>query len=150
MVHIGHARYLESAKRHGDILIVGVDSDEKVRARKGPERPVVPEEERLEMLVHLRPVDLVIKKPLKAKKWELIKTIRPDTLIVTGETYTQQQKKELLSLCGAVVILPRQATTTTSAKIRMLQIGTAKHLGSSLTPRLIKTIQDVLGELDKK
>ena len=43
MLHIGHARYFENAKRHGDILVVGVDSDEKVRERKGPERPVVPD-----------------------------------------------------------------------------------------------------------
>src|SRR5271156_3110053 len=49
MVHIGHARYLEEAKRHGDFLVVGVDSDEKIRRRKGPDRPVVPEGERLEM-----------------------------------------------------------------------------------------------------
>src|SRR5258706_6536345 len=46
MVHIGHARYLEEARRQGDVLIVGVDSDEKVRARKGPTRPVVPASER--------------------------------------------------------------------------------------------------------
>src|SRR4051812_47052135 len=45
MVHIGHARYFEEAKKHGHILVVGVDSDEKVRARKGPERPVVPQAE---------------------------------------------------------------------------------------------------------
>src|SRR5690348_16107521 len=71
MVHIGHARYFEEAKKHGDILVVGVDSDEKVRARKGPERPVVPQEERLEMVTHLRPVDIVVLKPLKAPKYSL-------------------------------------------------------------------------------
>jgi D-beta-D-heptose 7-phosphate kinase/D-beta-D-heptose 1-phosphate adenosyltransferase len=95
MVHIGHARYLETAKSYGDILVVGVDSDEKVKARKGPERPVVPESERLEMLVHLRPVDLVVKKPLTAKKWELIKLIRPDVLIATPGNYSNAEKKEL-------------------------------------------------------
>src|SRR5271170_3759395 len=66
MVHIGHARYFEEAKKHGDLLVVGVDSDEKVRARKGPERPVVPESERLEMVAHLRPVDIVVLKPINA------------------------------------------------------------------------------------
>src|SRR4051812_15283645 len=58
MIHVGHARYLENGKKHGDLLIVGVDEDKKIRHRKGPDRPIVPEEERLEMLTHLRPVDL--------------------------------------------------------------------------------------------
>jgi len=150
MVHVGHARYLEEAKRHGDILIVGVDSDKKVKARKGPERPVVPEAERLEMLTHLRPVDLVVCKPLEAKKWELIKIVRPDVLIATGDTYSKKSLKEVSRYCGKVVVLERMATTTTSAKIRLLQIGTAKYLGQALTPRLIKTIQDVMDEVKGK
>ncbi|MFH1171138.1 MAG: adenylyltransferase/cytidyltransferase family protein [bacterium] len=45
--HVGHSRYFEQAKRRGDILIVGVDSDKKVQAKKGPHRPVVHEEERM-------------------------------------------------------------------------------------------------------
>jgi D-glycero-beta-D-manno-heptose 1-phosphate adenylyltransferase len=144
LVHIGHARYLETAKKHGDILVVGVDSDEKIRHRKGPERPVVPEAERMEMVAHLRPVDIVYLKKLKAPKWHLIKIIHPDVLIATGETYTKEELKELKKYCGKVVVLPRQATTTTSAKIRHLQIGTAKKLERSLTPKLIKTLQEVL------
>ena len=150
MVHVGHARYLEEAKRYGDILIVGVDSDKKVKARKGPERPVVPEAERLEMLTHLRPVDLVVCKPLQAKQWALIKTVRPDVLIATGDTYSKEQLKEVKRFCGKVMVLERMATTTTSAKIRLLQIGTARYLGQALTPRLIKTIQDVLDEVKGK
>ena len=51
MVHIGHARYLEEAKRHGDFLIVGTDSDKKIRERKGPDRPVVPQDERLNIVI---------------------------------------------------------------------------------------------------
>jgi len=147
MVHIGHARYLEQAKKHGDLLIVGVDSDEKVRERKGPERPVVPQNERLEMLTHLRSVDLVFLKELKHPKWALIKTIKPDVLIAVEGTYGKKQIKDLKSHCGKVAILKRQATTSTSAKIRLLQIGTAKKLGFSLTPKIIKTIEDALNEV---
>jgi D-beta-D-heptose 7-phosphate kinase/D-beta-D-heptose 1-phosphate adenosyltransferase len=150
MVHIGHARYLETAKSYGDVLVVGVDSDEKVKARKGPDRPVVPEAERMEMVAHLRSVDIVVKKPLKVEKWALIKAVRPDTLIVTETSYDKKQLAELKKLCGKVVVLPRQATTTTSAKIRLLQIGTAKHLGMELTPRLIRTIEEVLEEVKGK
>lgn len=147
MVHIGHARYLEEAKRHGDFLIVGVDSDEKIKVRKGPERPVVPQEERLEMLTHLRCVDVVMLKQLKDKKWQLIKTVRPDILIATKETYNKTQLKKLKKYCGKVVVLEPMATTTTSAKIRLLQIKTAKKLENSLTPKLIETIQEVLSKV---
>jgi D-glycero-beta-D-manno-heptose 1-phosphate adenylyltransferase len=147
MVHIGHARYLEEAKRHGDFLIVGVDSDEKVRYRKGPERPVVPEAERLEMLTHLRCVDVVFLKKLKDAKWNLIKTVRPDVLIATKETYNKKQIKDLKKYCGNVVVLNPQATTSTSAKIRRLQIGTAQKIGEALTPKLVKTIEEVLSTI---
>ena len=149
MVHIGHARYLEAAKKHGDLLIVGIDSDEKVRERKGPERPVVPEDERLEMLTHLRSVDLVFLKELKHPKWALIKAVRPDVLIAVKDTYTKKQLKDLKKYCGKVTVLEYQATTSTSAKIRLLQIGTAKKLGTSLTPKIIRTIEEALNEIKK-
>lgn len=144
MVHIGHGRYLEEAKKMGDLLIVGVDSDEKVRSRKGPDRPVVPQEERLEMLTHLRSVDAVFLKELKHPKWTLIKTIRPDVLIATKQTYNKKQLKDLKKYCKEVVVLEPRATTSTSAKIRLMQINTAKKLGQALTPRLMKTIEEVL------
>lgn len=147
MVHIGHGRYLQEAKNHGDILIVGVDSDEKVRARKGPERPVVPHVERLEMLTHLRPVDLVVLKEHHYPQFHLIKTVRPDVLIATENTYTKNKLQEVRKFCGKVVVLKPKATTTTSAKIRLMQINTAKKVGRSLTPKIISTIEEVLNEL---
>lgn len=147
MIHVGHGRYLREAKKHGDLLIVGLDSDAKIKYRKGPERPVVPQEERVEMLMHLRYVDLVFVKELKDPKWSLIKAVRPDVLIATKTTYTKDKLKELKKYCGQVLVLEPMATTSTSAKIRRLQMSTAKKLGQALTPKLIKTIQDVLDEL---
>ena len=148
LIHIGHARYMREAKKHGDILVVGVDSDEKIRARKGPERPIVPEDERLEMVTHLRYVDLVALKQLKDPKWNLIKLVCPDVLIITKrQEYTKQQQRELKKYCGKVVELESQATTSTSAKIRRLQINTAQKLERSLTPKLIRTIEEVLSEI---
>ncbi len=144
MVHIGHARYFEEAKKHGHILIVGVDSDEKVRVRKGPERPVVPQSERLEMVTHLRTVDIVYLKQIKDPRWNLIKLVRPDVLVATQQTYSKADLKGLKKYCGKVVVLEPQATTSTSAKIRLLQIGHAKKLEKALTPKLLQTIQDVL------
>lgn len=147
MLHIGHARYCKEAKSYGDILIVGVDSDQKIKKRKGEDRPIVPEDERLEMLTYLTSVDLAVLKKLSAPKWELIKIIKPDVLIATKETYQPEQIKELETVCGQVVILDPMAVTSTSAKIRLLQMGAAKKIESVLTNKLIRTIEEVLSEL---
>jgi len=147
MLHIGHCRYLKEAKKHGDVLIVGVDSDEKVRQRKGPDRPVVPQEERLEMLTYIRPVDAVVLKNYHEPKWELIKLINPDVLIATTGTYTQAQIQKLSEICGKVIVLEPMATTSTSAKIRLVQMGTAKKITKTLSTKLIKSIEEVLEEL---
>jgi D-glycero-beta-D-manno-heptose 1-phosphate adenylyltransferase len=150
MVHIGHARYLEKAKTHGDILIVGVDSDEKIKHRKGPNRPVVPQDERLEMLAYLKPVDHVVLKELSSPKWELISAIRPDVLIATSETYTKEQLQQLKKFCKKIVVLKPMATTSTSAKIRRVQIGIAKDMGNKLAQKLVITIEEVLDEFKRQ
>ncbi|NCN45225.1 MAG: D-glycero-beta-D-manno-heptose 1-phosphate adenylyltransferase [Candidatus Pacebacteria bacterium CG10_big_fil_rev_8_21_14_0_10_36_11] len=147
MLHIGHARYCKEAKTYGDILIVGIDSDTKIKKRKGNDRPIVPEEERLEMLTYLSSVDLVVLKKLAAPKWELIKIIRPDVLIATKETYSPEQLEDLKEFCGKIIVLEPMATTSTSAKIRLLQLGAAQKIESVLTNKLIKTIEEVLSEL---
>ena len=147
MVHIGHGRYLEKAKKHGDVLIVGVDSDKKIRVRKGPDRPIVPEKERLEMLSFFASVDYVVIKPLKAPKWQLIKIIKPDTLIATTDTYNQDQLKKLKQICGRVVVLPYQATTSTSAKLRRLQLGFVKRFSQLINAKIDKAVKEVLKEM---
>jgi D-beta-D-heptose 7-phosphate kinase/D-beta-D-heptose 1-phosphate adenosyltransferase len=147
MAHIGHARYFEEAKKHGDLLVVGVDSDKKVRARKGPDRPVVPQEERLEMVTHLRSVGIVTLKEHNAPRWHLIKTVQPDVLIMTKEMknkYTKEEMKEINSYCGKVVVLDPMATTSTSAKIRLLQLGIAKKFEKALIPKIADMISDTL------
>src|SRR5687768_6593882 len=59
LLHTGHVVLLEAARAHGDILIVGINADVSVRALKGPQRPVVPEAERAEVLLALEAVDRV-------------------------------------------------------------------------------------------
>lgn len=142
MVHVGHARYLEKAKSYGDVLIVGVDSDEKIRHRKGLGRPVVPQDERLEMISHLGAVDYVVLKELNSPKWQLIKTIKPDILVVIKENYENEKIKELEKFCRKIIISPRMATTSTSAKLRSVQIGEAQKIETKLT----KAIKEVLKE----
>lgn len=145
LIHIGHARYMKQAKQLGDILVVGVDSDEKIRHRKGPDRPVVPQSERLEMVSHLRYPDIVVLKEADDPKWHLIKTVSPDVLVVTKrQKYNEKEIKEIKKYCREIVALESQATTSTSAKIRHLQINTAQKLEKVLTPKLVETIQSVL------
>ncbi|MDR0463180.1 MAG: adenylyltransferase/cytidyltransferase family protein [Pseudomonadales bacterium] len=150
MIHIGHGRYLEEAKEHGDILFVGVDSDKKVQGRKGPERPVVPEDERMEMLTYFTSVDHVALKPLDAPKWSLIKLIRPDILIATAETYNKKQLKELKEYCGKVVVLEPRATTSTSAKLRRIQIKMTEQMTKMMVDKMSSTFEEVLCELKAK
>ncbi len=149
MVHIGHGRYLEKAKKHGDILIVGVDDDQKIRKRKGQSRPIVPEKERLEMLSFFSSVDYVVLKPLKATKWQLIRLIKPDVLIATADTYTPDQLKKLEKICGKVVVLPYQATTSTSAKIRRLQLDFVNRFSNLLSEKIDRAVKDVIKEMKK-
>ena len=127
-IHIGHFLYLEKAKEQGDILIVAVDSDEKISKRKGPDRPIVSEDERIKMLSHVRHVDIVTKKDIHLPKWELIRKIRPDVLVATRETYSTEQANQVAELCGKVMIMPPQATTSTTAKLRRLNIGLAEKM----------------------
>jgi D-beta-D-heptose 7-phosphate kinase/D-beta-D-heptose 1-phosphate adenosyltransferase len=124
IIHEGHSMYLEAARQFGDFLIVGLDSDEKIRARKGPHRPAVPEMERLRMVTHQRGVGLVTLKHLHDERWRLIKTIRPDVLVATADTYTRAQIAELEErYCGRVEVLERMATVSTSARLRRIQLG---------------------------
>ncbi|PIR63280.1 MAG: D-glycero-beta-D-manno-heptose 1-phosphate adenylyltransferase [Candidatus Pacebacteria bacterium CG_4_9_14_3_um_filter_40_12] len=147
MLHIGHGRYLSTAKTYGDVLFVGIDSDEKIRSRKGPDRPVVPEDERLEMVTYISAVDHAVIKQLDKPKWELIKIIKPDVLIATRETYSPKKIAELEKICGKVVVLEPMATTSTSAKLRLVQLGMAKKIGKTLSDRMIATMEEVIEEL---
>ncbi len=124
IIHEGHSMYLEAARRFGDFLIVGLDSDEKIRARKGPHRPAVPQMERLRMVTHQRGVGLVTLKDRDDERWKLIKAIRPDVLVATADTYTPTDIAELTrDHCGRVEVLERMATVSTSARLRRIQLG---------------------------
>jgi D-beta-D-heptose 7-phosphate kinase/D-beta-D-heptose 1-phosphate adenosyltransferase len=84
LLHVGHVRSLEAARRLGDRLIVGVNSDAGVRRLKGPGRPIVPAQQRAEVLAALECVDWVVlfreTTPLG-----LIRALRPDVLAKGGD-----------------------------------------------------------------
>lgn len=84
IIHLGHIRYLREARNKGDVLIVGLNSDESVRKIKGDKRPIIPEEERAEILASLNMVDFVVifDEPVPD---ELIKIVKPDVHIKGGD-----------------------------------------------------------------
>lgn len=150
MLHIGHCRYLKQAKELGDVLVVGVDTDAKVKARKGDSRPVVPGDERYEMILHTRYVDLLTIKDVDQPKWYLIKLFRPNVLQAVEGTYTPQELEELKQYCGQVVVQPRQAETSTSAKVRLLVMEGMHDVVSHLSEALPEFLKDALTKMKEK
>lgn len=148
LLHEGHALYLEKALSYGDILIVGVDSDELTRKRKGPGRPIVPQTERIKMLAHLRHVGIITLREAKHPLGKLIEVVRPDVLITSASTqdFPPKDVEGYKKFCGKVVTLPPQATTSTTARIRILTIDGADRLAGEM----IKAIPDLVhGALER-
>ena len=84
ILHIGHLRYLEAAKELGDILVVGVNSDDSVKRLKGEKRPILDEKCRMEMVAGLKPVDFVTGFS-EDTPYSLISKIIPDILVKGGD-----------------------------------------------------------------
>jgi D-beta-D-heptose 7-phosphate kinase/D-beta-D-heptose 1-phosphate adenosyltransferase len=89
LLHPGHLRYLQASRRHGDLLVVAVNSDRSVRAIKGETRPVTPEHERAEMLSALSCVDAVVVFDEDTPA-ALIERLEPDVL-VKGEDWKNRE-----------------------------------------------------------
>lgn len=124
LLHTGHLRYLQAARQLGDLLIVGVNSDESVRQLKGGSRPIVPQQERAELVAGLECVDYVtiFEEPTAV---ELVKLIQP-TYYAKGGDYTEQDLPESESVVahgGFVVILPLHPERSTRALIERIRSG---------------------------
>ncbi len=133
MLHVGHMRYIKKAKSYADILVVGVDSDEKIQERKGEDRPVVQEKERLEMLSHLKYIDYLFVKNQKDRSLHLVDIVRPDYLVVSETSQHENGHiDKMKKYCKNIVILPEQAETSTTAKIRRLHMEGLKEFASVL------------------
>jgi len=141
LIHPGHVDYLEKAKALGDLLIVGVNTDESVQRYKGPARPINPLEHRLQVLAGLAAVDYVI------EFWEdtpieLIKIIQPD-IYVKGGDYREEWLPEaavVRQLGGAVELIPFLAgysTTRIIHKIKQPEAQPTGLSGSGLTSNVL-------------
>ena len=127
LLHVGHVRYLEAARAMADVLVVAVNSDASTRANKGPSRPVVPEDERAELVAALCCVDHVVvfeeRSPI-----EVIRTLRPH-LQVKGTDYTADaipERAEVEAWGGRVAIAgdpKNHSTTETLETLRKLERG---------------------------
>ena len=123
LLHPGHVDVLLGARRHGDALVVGLNSDASVKRLKGPERPVRSEAERAYVLGALEMVDAVVlfeeDTPL-----ELVRHLEPD-VIVKGGDYSPETvvgAREVRARGGEVVIIPLtpgQSTTSIIEKLRV-------------------------------
>ncbi len=121
VLHTGHLRYLCAARQLGDVLIVGINGDDSVRALKGPSRPLNSEADRAELLGALKPVDAVVIFP-EPRAVRFLELVQPD-IYVKGGDYTEDQldrdEVAIIKKAGGVIrILPLVPGKSTSAMIK--------------------------------
>ena len=127
LLHVGHVRYLHAAKRLGGRLIVAVNSDESARQIKGEGRPLMPAEERAEILAALADVDAVVIFP-ESDVRPLVRELRPD-IQAKGTDYTAENVPErdtVLACGGRVEIVGDSKQHSSSEMIRASSSREAK------------------------
>lgn len=149
--HVGHATYIqkgkeEAARKYPDaeqmLLVVGVDSDEFTRKRKGPHRPIVPEGERCQVLGFQRAVDIIT---LQTEEDQLFHLVPHDVRIISESTADLPALERIRAKCEHLVNLPPQATTSTTARVRQLQLEGLVRLEAGLE-KLLEEVRDGLGK----
>jgi D-glycero-beta-D-manno-heptose 1-phosphate adenylyltransferase len=126
LLHVGHTRYLQAAKALGDILVVGVNSDSSVRSlNKSPDRPIVSESQRAEVLAALCCVDYVVMFS-EPDPLSLITTLQPDVLVKGGDWAVERiVGRDVVERRGGTVrtipLVPGMSTTALIQRIRSPQ-----------------------------
>ena len=127
ILHAGHVRYLTAARELGDILVVGLNSDDSVRKLKGEGRPVNPAADRAEVLAGLRAVDHVVIFDEDTAE-ELVRRLQPD-IYVKGGDYSLDRLPEsaiVAAYGGRTVLVPMvEGRSTTNVIQRLQQSGAA-------------------------
>ena len=127
LLHPGHVRYLQAARREGEVLIVGLNSDRSVRANKGPSRPIMPEHERAEVLEALACVDAVVVFDEETPD-AIIRHVQPDVL-VKGADWAADAivgRETVEARGGRVVRMPIESGWSTSAIIERARSGSSR------------------------
>ncbi|EDK72446.1 cytidyltransferase-related domain [candidate division TM7 genomosp. GTL1] len=131
LIHAGQCRYLERAKDEGDILVVGVSSNDAIRKVKGNTKPILDEKIRAEMLTFLRSVDFVTILPEPSCQ-PTLGLLKPDVYVTVKEDWNDDYKnsreyKTVIKYGGIVKMVDRQSTALSTTKIVQRAIG--GHLG---------------------
>ena len=122
ILHPGHVRYLQAARGHGDLLIVGLNSDASVRRNKGPERPINPEHERAELLGALACVDAVSVFDDETPA-DIIRRVQPD-ILVKGSDWPADQivgRDTVEARGGRVILEPVEQGYSTSSIVERVR-----------------------------
>ncbi|MGB3023264.1 MAG: adenylyltransferase/cytidyltransferase family protein [Candidatus Saccharimonadales bacterium] len=127
LIHAGQCRYLEKAKTYGDVLVVGVSSNAAIKSVKGPNKPILDEKIRAEMLTFLRSVDFVTILP-EPSCVPSLGLLRPDTYVTVKEDWTADYKSSkeyttVTSYGGNVIVVDRQSTSISTTQILQRAIG---------------------------
>jgi D-beta-D-heptose 7-phosphate kinase/D-beta-D-heptose 1-phosphate adenosyltransferase len=135
LLHVGHVRYLQKARKQGDCLVVAVNSDRSVEQIKGPGRPIIPDNQRAEVLATLGCVDWVTifdeLDPLV-----LIKLLKPDVL-VKGSDWPEDKiigTAEVKEGGGKVVRIPLEVQVSTSDILEKVRIAAVKETKGDAKP----------------
>lgn len=127
LLHVGQCRYLEEAKANGDVLVVGVSSNDAIRRVKGQNKPILDEKIRAEMLTYLKSVDFVtiLPEPSCAPTLGLL---QPNVFITVREDWAADYKnsieyKTVTKYGGEVQVVDRQSTALSTTKIVQRAIG---------------------------
>ena len=132
LLHPGHVRYLADARRHGDALVVGVNSDRSVRAIKGSGRPIFPERERAEVLAALACVDAVCIFDEETPH-AIIARLQPDVL-VKGADWAADEivgRDVVEARGGRVVRIPLAEGYSTTRIVERIRAGAAGAAGAA-------------------
>ncbi len=153
MWHVGHGRYLLEASSFGDILIVGVDSDELTRQMKGDNRPFDGFDERIEVLSMLSFVNIVTRRDVDQHMYDLIKLVEPDVLVMskTTKSFTEKDKEVLAEFCGRIEHLEPKAppeSISTTAKVARLHREGAQSLADEIAESIQKVVDSHFGRED--
>ncbi len=126
LLHVGHVRYVHAARELGGKLVVAVNSDDSVRALKGEGRPIMPAEERAEILASLADVDAVVVFPEKDVR-PIIREIRPD-FHAKGTDYTAESVPERSEVenCGGRVVIVGDPKNHSATEIIRTRLGPRK------------------------
>lgn len=114
LLHVGHIRYLEGAKREGDVLVVGINSDASARALKGEGRPILPAQARAELVAALAAVDYVVvfEEPnVDALLTALVPDVHAKGTDYTAETVPERELAHRLGIRIAIVGDPKRHST---------------------------------------